>query len=129
MSEDYKYQVSVKFGTYDQSMLNVRAESAVELNALLRGLNTDLAGTIVVAADTLRAIALEGQPPNPGVGAQPNPVGQAVPQQQPGNPVCAHGQMVKVGPRTNQDGTTWTGYYCALGRDNPNRCKPQYDRG
>lgn len=129
MSEDYKFQVSVKFGTYDQSMLNVRAESASELDVLLQAVNR-MAGTITVAADTLRATALEDQPPNPGVGTQTNAVRQGVQQQQqPGHPVCAHGQMVKVGPRTNEDGTTWTGYYCALGRDNPNRCKPQYDRG
>lgn len=137
MSEDYAYQISVKFGEHDTSMANVRANSEEEMNARLAYVNQN-AGNIVVAAETLRRTAMEGQPvatnPSPPVA---NPVPQTVPQQPPGgaqpaqaqptpgHPSCAHGPMTFKQGISKKNGQPWSAYMCPAPQGQP-QCAPQF---
>lgn len=140
MSEDYAIQLSTKFGQYDQNMLNVRAKTEQEFNALLQHIIHN-AGTIVLAADTVRATAVDGgtvpaNPNPPATNYQPAQVPQSAPQwaqpaqarpvsQPQQHPNCAHGPMTWLTGVSKKNGKPWSGWFCPAPQDQP-RCAPQF---
>lgn len=113
--------MSLKFGPGLIGMLNVRANSAAELDSLL-------GDTLELVVPNLGAICDE-------MAALGNvqaafPATQVVSSQsqapaQPQGRTCPHGQMTY---RTGNVGTpdAWAGYFCPLGKGDPNKCRPQY---
>lgn len=139
MSEDYAIQLSTKFGQYDQNMLNIRAKTEQEIKGLLDYVINN-AGAIVLAADTVRATAVDGgnvpaNPTPPATNYQPAQVPQSAPQwaqpaqtqQHAGNqpPTCAHGAMTYKTGVSQKNNKPWAAYMCPAPQDQP-RCAPQF---
>lgn len=135
--EDYTLQLSTKFGKYDENMLNVRARTQQEFNALLEYLKEN-AGTIVLAADTVRGVAVENQPMGAGVAgqpyanhqpaqvSQPAPGGAQPAQAQPrGTPNCAHGPMKWIQGVSKKNNKPYQGYFCPAPQGQP-QCEPEF---
>jgi hypothetical protein len=140
MTDEYTYQVSVKFGGHDESMVNLRAGTEQELDTRLRYL-IDNAGTIVLAADTLRATAVERQPmaaatastphahnygaqvPQQPPGGPPPPPAQPAYQPQPAAPTCAHGPMIYKSGVSKTSRKPYSAHFCPAPQDQP-RCAP-----
>jgi hypothetical protein len=129
MTDDYAYQLSTKFGIHDESMINVRAATAHEFDARLRYV-IDQAGPITVAAETIRATALEAKSADSGnfYVPTPNPPASSTPATyptypaQPATPVCAHGPMIHKSGVSKQN-KSYNGYFCPAPQDQP-RCAP-----
>lgn len=145
MSEDFKLQVSYKLGPNSQDMINVRALNGPELAVLLDQLGS-ISAAVTSTGDLIRgistvqstfpgAVTVQGPPPAvpDNVVQMPNPA--AAFQQQPAtvDPTadqaprfCAHG------PRSRREGNTngrkWVAYFCALPKDSPGACKPEWVR-
>lgn len=130
MSEDYKFQLSVKFGEHDTSMLNIRADTAEELDNGLRAVIA-AAGNLAVCAETVRAVDMvaESFPGTQVVGSQGNapaaaPAQPAPAASGPDYTWCRHGKRVEKSGGQGAD--TWHGYFCPLPKNNPDRCPPVY---
>ena len=120
MSDDFKVQVSYKFGEYDQHMINVRGDSATEVEALVAALNlqavTDF-GALLKAGQAATAVTTptsEATTSAPAVAAPP-----------------ASGRLCAHGPRTRRNGTSargaWVGWFCPLAKGHPDQCKPEFE--
>lgn len=131
MSEDYRYQVSVKFGEHDNAMLNVRANTPDELAGALAAVN-ELAGDIALAPEVLRATAaVSNQFPgteviNSGANSAGAGAGQGAQAATAGPDYanCPHGARVKRSGGNGSD--AWEGYFCPLPKTDTRRCKPVY---
>lgn len=121
VSEDYKIQASIKFGNNLTGMLNLRANSAQELDVLCREAEEVTAGALAGLTESLTALNTIGQAfPQTQVQQQP-------PQPQASNnngqvPVCQHG------PRVFKSGADWQGWFCPAPKNDPSKCKAQYIR-
>lgn len=126
MSDDYKAQISLKFGPLGVGMLNLRADSIDELDILIDLAEPTLvkAGGLLEAAGPLATIG-GTMPGTTVVPQQTTPPGQAAPApafgQQSGQ-VCQHGAMVY------KEGADWKGWFCPAQRDDPTKCKARYIR-
>lgn len=126
VSDDYKCQVSIKFGPKMEAMLNLRADTPGELDRLARESCDIILGGTAGLVEELGAISnVQQQFPQTAVATQP--AVQQQPQQQQSQSYnaprqCLHGQMQE------RSGADWHGWFCPLDKTNPNRCKPQYDR-
>jgi hypothetical protein len=132
VDENYSYQLSVKFGDHDQMMANVRGSTEEQFNARLRYL-IDNAGTVALAAETVRATAVDSGTVQAGVGTpqyaqpaqvqQPAPGGaQPAPAQQPST--CAHGPMTyRTGMGKNNK--PYAAWFCPAPQNQP-RCAPVF---
>lgn len=122
--DDYKFQVSQKYGAGGTGMLNVRANDAQELA------DNVTAAVVAVgpAAVLAEALNTEFQAVSNLVngGFEVNQVQQAQPQQTRASSgeLCQHGSMVfKTG---NKDGRAWEGWFCPTAKDAPDKCKPKF---
>lgn len=124
MSEDYKVQVSLKFGPGMLGLLNLRANTPQELDTLIRdttellvvpigGLTEEIAPLAnIQQAFPQTQVINQGQPQQ---SAQPAVTGRS----------CQHGQMTyRTGNQNTPD--AWAGYFCPLGKGDPAKCRPQY---
>lgn len=128
MSDEFKLQVSVKFGDYDQHMLNVRADNGTELEAQLDGVPVQKVvdfGSTVKAAQTAQPLTQAGPaptaPPPPAA-----PVGSAPSVPQADAPHCPHGRRNKRSGVSSKG--AWTGFMCPLPKGHPDQCDPVWDK-
>lgn len=130
MSDDYKIQVSIKFGPNMTGMLNIRANDAIELADLADQAEVALVGSVASLTEKATALTTIGGafPGTAVVPQQPAPVGivaaaaaPAAPGQGPA-PICQHGT------RVYRSGADWQGWFCPGQRDDPTKCKAQYIR-
>lgn len=123
MSEDYKLQVSIKFGPGLVGMLNIRANTLPEMEGLLEdaemiasgklaGLTEDLAGLSNIQAAFPEAQVISNTPAANVKVCGPN---------------GSHGAMTE---RWGNKGTPdeWHGWFCSLPKGDPNKCKPVYPK-
>lgn len=133
MSDDYKAQVSLRFGPMQAAMLNLRADSINELDVLIDLSEQSIVkmGGLIEAANALAAV---GQAmPGTTVVTQPAP---AAPSAWPGptQPAPApafggqSGQMCPHGAMVYKEGPDWKGHFCPAQRDDPTKCKARYIR-
>lgn len=141
MSEEgYKVQVSVKLGTNQAGMLNIRGDSTEEVDALLRGAEELLLPNLAGFESAAKAVGLIADAfPGTGPVQQGAPAysqgpqqGYQQPAQQPaaaqngGGQGCVHGAMIfRQGQGQNGN---WAGWFCSADRNDPNKCKPRYQR-
>lgn len=146
MTDSFKLQISVKIphdnDNYRDTMVNLRADTSGELDALLAYVQ-DKGAEIASAVTTLRAGANVGQafagpgtqavPTEQGWAQQPPPAAgppQWAPQQQaaptagPPAPQCAHGAMTHRSG--NKNGREWNAYFCPTPKGTPGQCDPQW---
>lgn len=123
MSDDYKIQVSAKYGNAQEGMVNVRANTTAELDATINDL-LDVVPSLTLLSEQLTAMTTI---------QTAFPQAQQVPQGQPaqatyGGAQCAHGARVhRIGPADPATGRPqWEGDFCPLQKTDPNRCKPVY---
>lgn len=126
MSESWAVQASYKFGTNQQSMLNVRADDTDQLKIQLELLSdgevltalTHL-GQVLEAGAALTPVTSPAAPaPQP---AQPQPQYQ---QNQP--PTCPHG-VRKFASGVGAKGP-WAAYFCPAPKGDPNACAPDWQK-
>lgn len=119
MSEDYKVQVSIKFGPNLVGMLNIRANSVAELDLLIDETRESSVPALVGFTEELGALsAIQGQFPQTQVVS--NTPATA------GAPNCNHGPMTY---RTGGSGNDrWEGHFCPQPKGAPDKCKPIYPR-
>lgn len=127
MSENYKAQVSIKFGPNMSSMLNLRGDSIDELEVLVIGVQSALVDNIGPLAEAAAALTTIGGtfPGTAVVPQQPAPVGIVAAAAAPGQgpaPTCQHGV------RVYRSGADWQGWFCPAQREDPTKCKAQYIR-
>lgn len=125
MAEDYKVQVSFKFGTNQQGMVNVRGSEVGEVDLLMSEAREVLLPSLAGLDEELKAAGLiqatfPGSTPMSQGGAQPAQSNAAA--SNGGAPSCVHG------PRVHRSGDGWQGWFCPADRNDPNKCKPQYIR-
>lgn len=129
MSEDYKIQVSLKFGAYDEQMLNVRADSTSELENIVMGLKIE---SLVELGAHLKAASVVATPQNTPAASDTATTQQQttagavnVPTPNPDAPP-ANEMRCKHGTRTKRSGNgatgPWTGYFCRLAKGHPDQC-------
>lgn len=120
MSDDYKIQISLKFGPALAGMLNIRANDTGELAGLLDAVENEISVKLGGLVESVEALAAIGsQFPNAQVvGSTPAPAGGAV--------TCNHGPMIlRSGGRGSE---AWEGYFCKQPKEAADRCKPVYPR-
>ena len=135
MSDDFRYQLSIKLGPNGQDMLNVRASEWGEFKAALD--NVVLGSeSIAQVGDHVRAVGVvqplvqpvPSPPPFAPQQAAPAQFPQApAPQATPGDPnqTCHHGARVY---KTNKPGAAkvWAAWMCPAGQNDPTRCEPNW---
>lgn len=136
MSENWGVQASYRFGTNQQSMLNVRAEDADTLKIQLDGLAY---GEVISSLTHLDQVLQAGTALTPVTSAAA-PAPPVIPQQTPAQvqaqalanyqqtaaPQCPHGTRVHrtgVGAKG-----PWSAYFCPTPKGTPGQCEPQWDR-
>lgn len=131
----FKYQVSLKFGEYDNAMLNVRADTETELADACQAAIRQ-AGNLAILAEAVRATAVVNRsfPGTEVVGTTGNagtPAATVPAQPAPAAPpvaaspyACPHGSRVKRSGGSGPD--AWEGWFCPLDKNHPERCKPLY---
>lgn len=130
MSDDFKLQVSFK--TPGGTLVNVRANSPEELQALLIG--TDGLATDVVAHEQKYSAVHNLAPLSTGPSTA-TPLAQDFSSQgfpstppvvaQPANaqgPTCMHGARKYL--TGSKNGKTWAGWMCPTPKDAPDKCSP-----
>lgn len=120
MSDDYKIQISLKFGPGQGGMLNIRANSKDELAGLLDDVENEISVKLGGLVESVAALAAVGAafPGTQVVGSTPAPAGGAV--------TCNHGPMIlRSGGRGSE---AWEGYFCKQPKEAADRCKPVYPR-
>lgn len=120
--DDWKCQLSIKFGPMQEAMLNVRADSPHELDQMVEDMDSLIAGNPAGLLSTLRDLNQAFTTPAPagGQGGGYIPPATAVaPQPQRS---CPHGTM------EYKEGPDWRGYFCPLPKGSPGKCKAQYVR-
>ena len=133
MTDNFKVQVSYKFGGYDEHMINVRGDSATEVEALVKALDiqalTDFGATLkagqaatAVTTPTGAASAAAGAASGATGASAATPASTA-----PGN----GGRYCTHGPRTRRNGTSargaWVGWFCPLAKGHPDQCKAEFE--
>jgi hypothetical protein len=120
MSDDFKVQVSYKFGSYDEHMLNVRGDSATEVEALIKALDIQVltdGGALLKGAVAATSVTV---PTTPAPTTAPAPAAPPA-----SGPVCIHG------PRTRRNGTSsrgaWVGWFCKLPKNHPDQCQAEFE--
>lgn len=124
MTDDWKYQVSYKFGPKMEGMLNVRADTPAELFEACQAVADD-----AYSINQLGAV-LSGDLPEPARDEPAQPSHNSV--STPANTyrrMCKHGARVQRTAKTlGPDGRPeWTGHFCPLDKSDPNRCRPEYE--
>lgn len=124
MSEDYKVQVSIKFGPNLVGMLNIRANSVAELDLLINETRETTTPALMGFTEELGALsAIQGQFPQAQVIGSTSGSGGG---QNTGAPNCNHGPMTY---RTGGSGSDrWEGHFCPQPKGAPDKCKPIYPR-
>lgn len=131
--ENYKLQTSLKFGPYQQHMVNVRANSVNEMLELLdglynsRGFINSVATELVEnnepdfshAVDNVKSEFPTTTEHRPGVVDPPRTYGS-----QPEPYECIHGAMKKYSG-VNKNGEPYTAYFCPGPKNQP-QCKPKF---
>lgn len=124
MSDDYKCQVSIKFGPKMEAMLNLRANTTRELDDLARDASDHILASLAALVEDMTAISnVQQHFPQTQVVSQPEPFQQ----QQQTQTYTAPKQCIH-GPMQERSGADWRGWFCPLDKTHPQRCKPQYDR-
>jgi hypothetical protein len=140
VTDDFKIQVSYKVGLNQQDMVNIRANSAAELQILLSEIGQQV-GAVAATGDFLRAggvvnTTFPGATQLPAATQLPENV---VPFQQPAVApaaqvpgtdvaprICAHGPRVRKEGNTN--GRKWVAYFCSLPKGSPGACEAEWVR-
>lgn len=118
--DDWKCQLSIKFGPMQEAMLNLRADDPHELDQMVAQMDELVAGSPAGLLSTLQDINQALMPPASGQPDGPTATTmQATPQT---TRSCPHGLM------EFKSGDGWKGWFCPLPKGNPNKCKPQYER-
>lgn len=129
MSEDYKLQVSMKFGPRQEGMLNIRGDSAEEVRELLGDAAEHLPGATgillgeltkddgMVAAAKAITEAFPGTTTVTTGGGPPQPPGNA-------SQMCPHGARQYREDKANPP--QWKAWFCRLEKNDPERCRPVY---
>lgn len=122
MSDDYKVQVSYKLGTNQAGMLNFRGNNVAEVDTLIGEARELLLPSVLGFEEDAKALGVivTNFPQTTG-GSEERGQRNA----QPGNggaPACVHGA------RVYREGDGWKGWFCPARREDPTKCKPQYDR-
>lgn len=119
MSEDYKLQVSLKFGPSLIGLLNIRANTPPELESLLEAMEETIPSKTAALTETLVALSniQSAFPETRVVGSTPTTNAQT----------CQHGAMTE---RWGNQGTAdeWHGYFCPLPKGAAGKCKPVYPK-
>lgn len=125
MSEDYKLQVSLKFGPRQEGMLNVRGNNFPEMDELLETAESLLSGKIGGLVEAVNAVdALRTQ--FPGTSAVDQPATPPNGSAGGGTQMCAHGAMIFKSGGTGDN--TWKGWFCPTGKGAPDKCKPVWEK-
>lgn len=128
MTDDYKVQVSVKLGTNQAGMLNIRGGSTEEVDALLRGAEELLLPNLAGFESAAKAVGLITDT-FPGAGPVQQPQqGYTQPAQQPPAASNGAGRGCNHGAMVWRTGDGWAGWFCPAPRHDPTKCKPQYQR-
>lgn len=123
MSEDYKVQVSLKFGPNQAGMLNLRGNTAQEVGMLADEAVDLLVGKVAPLVEEASALVSVGaQFPDSQVQVQPQQNNQ--PFSNNGGQMCKHGAMVYRSGNGNNG--AWQGYFCPTQKGDPDKCKPRY---
>lgn len=124
---DGKIVVTLKGGPgYDAPWIVVSGDSVPEVAEHLKNVAAlGLYGETVAAAQLFTGSS--GVPTSGGVTAQ----SAASVSTPPATTPQASGRLCKHGPRAERSGTSsrgpWKGYFCALPKNHPDRCQPEYE--
>lgn len=127
MSEDYKVQVSLKVGTNQAGMINLRGNTVGEVDSLLNDTKDLLLPMIAGFEEDAKAIGLIAAA-FPGTTGAPFPQSTQLPAVQPAAASNGAGRGCPHGAMVWRTGDGWAGWFCPAQRTDPTKCKPQYQR-
>lgn len=120
--DDYKYQMSAKFGPGGIGMINVRADDPEEFAN-----NVNAAVAAVGPASVLvEALNTEFQGVSAANATAPAPAPYPQQAQAQGGQICVHGQMVARSGVKN--GKPWSGWFCPTPQGTPGQCAAKFNR-
>jgi len=132
MSEEYKAQVSIKFGPLigrdPSAMLNLRAGTLAELDQMMNDALDLVVPSAGLLAETLVAVGAVAQAfPDAEVVRQDRAQQSTSSPASTGQrqaPLCTHG--ARVWRQDKAEPPKWAGWFCPQGSNAPDRCRPQY---
>lgn len=140
-TDDWNYQVSIKFGDSNEHMLNVRAVSAADLAARCVEMEA-FAGEVIRLSrnvDNVDLLPPPAQDPNlttyvPTTQQALAHVRERFPETRvvqtygppPQAPLCPHGQMKFIEKNSAKTGEPYKAYFCPADRNAPDKCPPRF---